>query len=173
MDFYDSWMFLNEHKMFNRMFEEGLYTCVVKVNPQTNAVDDDRKKNTKVQIWIEHGPWEKHDDGFPEHCHDFDLDCGGDTFEEAIIKLANLVKKHYTDDGKKRSLTMTEKEKLMDYIKEPITTDARNRMGCSENWYNPYYAIKQTFSTEEMQNMTDKEVDNLVRLADEIGMNLY
>ena len=68
---------------------------------------------------------------------------------------------------------MTEKEKLMDYINNPVTTNERNRMGCSENWYNPYYAIKQTFSPEEIQNMTDKEVDNLVRLADEIGMGLY
>ena len=32
-------------------------------------------------------------------CHDIELDCGGDTFEEAIIKLANNMKnsKHYRD----------------------------------------------------------------------------
>lgn len=68
---------------------------------------------------------------------------------------------------------MSEKEKLMEYIDTPTTTDARNKMGCSENWYNPYYAIKQTFALEEIQNMSDKEVENLVRLADEIGMGLY
>ena len=68
---------------------------------------------------------------------------------------------------------ITEKENLMEYISNPKTTDARNRMGCSENWYNPYYAIKQTFSLEEIQSMSDKEVENLVRLADEIGMSLY
>lgn len=68
---------------------------------------------------------------------------------------------------------MTEKEKLMEYINNPITTNARNRMGCSENWYNAYYAIKETFSIEEIQSMTDKEIENLVRLADEIGLALY
>lgn len=68
---------------------------------------------------------------------------------------------------------MTEKEKLIEYINKPIVTDARNRMGCSENWYNAYYAIKETFSFEEIQSMTDKEIENLVRLADEIGMALY
>ena len=68
---------------------------------------------------------------------------------------------------------MTQKEKLLEYINNPVTTDARNRMGCSENWYNAYYAIKETFSVEEIQAMTDKEVDNLVRLADEIGLALY
>ena len=68
---------------------------------------------------------------------------------------------------------MTEKEKLLEYINNPVTTDARNRMGCSENWYNPYYAIKETFSMEEIQAMTEKEIENLVNLADEIGMALY
>ena len=68
---------------------------------------------------------------------------------------------------------MSEKKNLIEYINNPVTTDARNSMGCFENWYNPYYAIKQTFSLNEIQNMTDKEVERLVRLADEIGMALY
>lgn len=102
MEFYDAWIFLNEHKMFNNLFENGLYTCVVKVNPETNEIDDDCSKNTKVQVWLEHGPWERQLNGFPEHTHDWDLDCGGDTFEEAIINLANLVKKYYNDDGIRR-----------------------------------------------------------------------
>ncbi len=97
MDFYTAWIFLLEHKAFHGLFECGLYTMVVKVNPETNEVDDDDTKNTKVQVWLEHGGYD--DEGC--HMHDFDLDCGGDTFEEAIIELATLVKKHYTDDGKK------------------------------------------------------------------------
>ena len=68
---------------------------------------------------------------------------------------------------------MTEKEKLMVYINKPIVTDARNRMGCSENWYNAYYAIKETFSIDEIEHMTNKEIENLVKLADEIGLALY
>lgn len=99
MNFYDAWIFLNEHKMFKHLFEQGLYTMVVKVNPDTMEIDDDRTKNTKVQVWLEHGPWEEVDFGLPRHTHDFDLDSGGDTFEEAIIELAKLVKEHYNDDG--------------------------------------------------------------------------
>ena len=72
-----------------------------------------------------------------------------------------------------RSDIMTEKEKLIEYINKPVLTDARNRMGCSENWYNAYYAIKETFSIDEIQSMSDKEINNLVKLADEIGMALY
>lgn len=97
MDFYAAWIFLLEHRMFHGLFECGLYTAVVKVNPETNEIDDDDTKNIKVQVWLEHGGYD--DDG--RHMHDFDLDCSGDTFEEAIIELAALVKKHYTYDGKK------------------------------------------------------------------------
>ena len=88
------------------------------------------------------------------------LECEEDFFNDEIIKNieANI---------------MTEKEKLMEYINNPVTTDARNRMGCDENWYNPYYAIKETFSIDEIQSMSNKEIDNLVRLADEIGLALY
>ena len=63
---------------------------------------------------------------------------------------------------------MSEKEKLLEYINNPITTTMRNRMGCSENWYNPYYAIKETFSKKKIENMSEEEVENLVELAHEI-----
>lgn len=68
---------------------------------------------------------------------------------------------------------MTEKENLIKYINNPITTGMRNSMGCSENWYNAYYAIKETFSIDEIQKMTDREIENLVKLADAIGEALY
>lgn len=68
---------------------------------------------------------------------------------------------------------MTEKEKLIDYINNPIFTYSKNRMGCNENWYNPYYAIKETFSLEVLQSMTDREIENLVNLAYNIAEGLY
>ena len=68
---------------------------------------------------------------------------------------------------------MTEKEKLLEYIDKPVLTDARNSMGCSENWYNPYYAMKEIFTKEEIENMTDKEIDNLIKLAKNIMEALY
>lgn len=98
MDFYESWRFLAEHKIFNDSFEyDRLWTHVTKVNPETNTLDDNISKNIKVQVWLECFVG---DDG---QTHDIDLDCGGDTFEEAIIELAKLVKKHYSDDGEKLS----------------------------------------------------------------------
>lgn len=98
VEFYDAWEFLLEHKMFQCRFRDLLYIIVVKVNPVTSEVDDDQTKNTKTQVWLEVGPWSEQ-----YHTHDWDLDCGGDTFEEAIIKLADLVKQYYNDDGIKKS----------------------------------------------------------------------
>lgn len=68
---------------------------------------------------------------------------------------------------------MSEKEKILEYIKEPKTTNERNRMGCSENWYDSYYAMKETFTQEEIQSMSNKEIENLLKLADNIAEGLY
>ena len=95
MDFYTAWIFLENHKIFNGRFSCDLWFEVVKVDPETNAIDyKNLAKNTKVQIWLEHGPYDAEWDACT---HDIDLDCGGDTFEEAIIKLAKLVKNKYMD----------------------------------------------------------------------------
>lgn len=65
---------------------------IVKVNPDTPRVDDDKTKNTKVEYWIESGYFDK---DFNSFCHDTNLDCGGDSFDEALIAFRNLVEKHY------------------------------------------------------------------------------
>lgn len=90
-------------------FEDCLDVDIVKVNPKTNRIDDDDKLNTETRVWLECGPWVHRDremsqesrdrgcyDFFPEgRSHDWHLDCGGRTYEEAIVKLANLVFQHY------------------------------------------------------------------------------
>ena len=68
---------------------------------------------------------------------------------------------------------MTEKEKLLEYIDNPVLTGARNSMGCSENWYSSYYAMKETFTKEEIENMSDREINNLIKLAENIMEALY
>ena len=68
---------------------------------------------------------------------------------------------------------MTKKQKLLEYIDMPVETTARNSMGCSENWYNSYYAMKETFTREKIESMTDTEIENLIKLADNIGEGLY
>lgn len=68
---------------------------------------------------------------------------------------------------------MSEKAKILEYFDRPQVTNARNSMGCSENWYNSYYSITKTFTKEEIINMSDQEIDCLVKLADNIAENLF
>ena len=49
----------------------------------------------------------------------------------------------------------------------------RNSMGCSEYWYYPEYSIYNTFTEEELLEMSDKEVEDLYKLAEKIGESLY
>ena len=67
------------------------------------------------------------------------------------------------------------KEKFITEVQTALndTTDARNRMGCSENWYNPYYAIGKTFSIDELSQMDMKQLNNLYKLADKMSSALY
>lgn len=111
--FYESWNFLNEHRYFHSdpldrfsCFQTNLDIMVVKVNPENLTIEDEKLKNTKTQIWLETGEWTDDDKNPFEslRTHDPILDCGGDTFEDAIIELAQLVQIHY-GDGK-----YTEKE---------------------------------------------------------------
>ncbi len=99
MNFYDSWEYLNSLEAvyvngINRI-DRALDIEVVKVNPLTNEIDNNELLNTKVEVWLEFGKVEFDED---MKCvvawHDYDLDCGGNTFEEAIIELAELCKKH-------------------------------------------------------------------------------
>ncbi|AUR89280.1 hypothetical protein NVP1121O_252 [Vibrio phage 1.121.O._10N.286.46.C4] len=66
------------------------------VNPETCAIDlKDPSKNTKSEWWVEFSKLDSEED--EGHTHYWDLDCGGDTAEEAIDTLYGLVKAIYGD----------------------------------------------------------------------------
>jgi hypothetical protein len=67
---------------------------------KTRKVNDDKSQNKFIECWLEFGPVEYVvEDGtlHRRHFHDINLDCGGPTFEIALMKLTKLVKKHYGD----------------------------------------------------------------------------
>lgn len=66
-----------------------------------------------------------------------------------------------------------QKEFLIQYCNNSLDVNRKNRMGCNENWYNPFYAIKETFSQEEINSMSCQEVENLLKLGNAIGEGLY
>ena len=55
----------------------------------------------------------------------------------------------------------------------PSPIPGHNRMGCSEDWYDPFYCLHETFSEGELGAMTEQELNNLYRLAAEITSALY
>ena len=111
-EFYEAWWYLNEHPIFNicplflhdktfkfSYFEESLSIDVVKVNPENLTIEDDETKNIKVQIWLECGePFIEKESGDIHTYHNMDYDTGGDTFEEAIINLAEIIKLKIKED---------------------------------------------------------------------------
>ena len=46
-------------------------------------------------------------------------------------------------------------------------------VGCCESWYEPFFCIQQTFTTGQLGAMTEKELNNLYRLAQNITSALY
>ena len=96
---------LNNHPKLNEYvvlgdFTESLWIDVVKVCPETDKIEEDETRNTKIQVWLEAGTAIELNDPltgeqFPRWSHNLEWDCGGDTFEEAIQALYEKIKKDY------------------------------------------------------------------------------
>ena len=122
-DFYKAWGYLNECKRSfkateedlrqsglsdklvktlsetGNYFQDGLIIEVQRVNPENDTIEEDEKLNTKTVVWLECGsPFCTESGKFIVSCsHNVDWDCGGDTFEEAIINLANIIWEYEND----------------------------------------------------------------------------
>ena len=96
-----------------------------------------------------------------------------------VVRYSNRAGKHKLEaeyDSDKDVLTIRCPDRIalkryydgMAYI-----TEGQNRMGCSESWYDPYYAISQTFDADTVDKMEDAELENLIKLAEAIQGALY
>ena len=65
------------------------------------------------------------------------------------------------------------KNKIINEIINCKPTHGHNIMGTSESWYNPYYAIQQTFTEDEIKKMSENELNNLIKLADKLAEAFY
>lgn len=54
------------------------------------------------------------------------------------------------------------KEKILKDIKDSLETksNARNSMGCSENYYNPNYLISKCFTEKELNKLNETKFKN-------------
>lgn len=75
--------FLNKDMVSARIEIEPHDVC-----PHTNRIEDFKALNTKTQLWVEFmSPMYMEDTKQWVQAHDYELDCGGDTYDEAIDKL--------------------------------------------------------------------------------------
>ena len=89
-----SWASMSDNPAIVSFFDRAIDINVVKVNPKNDTIDDDETLNTKTAVWIEIGTeWDEEYNCFQMHV--WYLDTGGDTYEEAILSLAQLVWKYY------------------------------------------------------------------------------
>ncbi len=120
-DFHAAWWYLHNHPIAHdgvsaSFFGQHLDVYVAKVDPNTLTIEDATARNTCTQVWLEFGPMYFKEDmseeewaanhynmwgGHPVPSHDVELDCGADSYEDAIIKLADLVAERYGDDRNK------------------------------------------------------------------------
>lgn len=85
---YDKYWWINNHPKFN----SGCWIEITPhmVNPDSLEVSDFEEENTLLRLWVECGGYDE-EGSF----HDWRLDCGGNTWEEAVSSLYELVLKEY------------------------------------------------------------------------------
>lgn len=113
--FYNAYMWLQYHPLFywfghgkhetpqvhekyliddRGMTDNGVEFAVHRVDPVTEAVSDDRARNTAVRFWYEIciTQWGK---GRDDRVHDWKRDSGAPTYEEAVIQAAKAIHAKY------------------------------------------------------------------------------
>jgi hypothetical protein len=137
-DFHNAWHYLNNHPIYWKFSQSrsddrppnhysrlihthGISRCVdidvVQVNPDTETIEEEEAKNTATRVWYETGqfdllPREYEFDMRGQHqWHDWKIDGGAPTVEEAIIKLAHKIHKKYGNDRRYADKTVDKSRK--------------------------------------------------------------
>ncbi len=96
-----------------------------------------------------------------------------------VVRYSNRAGKHkleaeYDSDKDVLTIRCPDRVALKRYYDGmAYVAEGQNRMGCSESWYDPYYAISQTFDADTVNKMEDEELENLIKLAEAIQGALY
>lgn len=97
MNITEKYYWITNHPAYVNLGEEAIIEVTPHmVCPETNRIEDLPLLNTKTQFWVELMiPY--YDEQFKQHthAHDWQMDCGGDTWELAIETLYNKVLDQY------------------------------------------------------------------------------
>lgn len=99
-----SFLIYEHAHLFHYALDCNLYIHYTHVNSEGN-VSDKKSENVYTECWLEFGQIKYDSDTLETreqldhiiHGHDWELDCGAPTFDEAIVKLANNVLQYYGD----------------------------------------------------------------------------
>lgn len=65
------------------------------------------------------------------------------------------------------------RDEIIDMILNSQPTPGFNRMGCSESWYDAFYAVSKTFTEEYIRTRSELELKALLALGATISAYLY
>ena len=69
---------------------------------------------------------------------------------------------------------VTSRESLIRYMEEDQISDpGKNRMGCSESYYDPFFVIKKTLSADAVKAMSEDELGRLLGCLNTMSEGLY
>jgi hypothetical protein len=100
-DAHRAFEFLDDHPVRGWMdssFISALTFDYVRVDPETDAIEDAPDRNTAIRVWLETGPGQTGpvgDEPGGATWHDPGLDCGEPDFETALMRLAANVRARY------------------------------------------------------------------------------
>lgn len=96
---FDDYWWVYNHPSFEKDF--GVVEIEIAphmVEPISKSIVQDHSKNTHLEWWIELKVTIWNSDTKNTECHHlWELDCGGDTIEEALVNLRYLTLEHYED----------------------------------------------------------------------------
>ena len=92
MDTFDKYWWVFNHPVFNKTaLSPQIELQPHRVDPKTRSIREDDSKNTQMEWWVEVFFYSEDNISM----HDYYLDCGGDTIDQAINNLYDLVKTTY------------------------------------------------------------------------------
>lgn len=133
MNSHDMYWWIFEHPELNK-HRGGDVTIEITphlVCPETRRIEKYEFLNTKMEFWVELMMFcmdEYEGKEFPSSIHDWELDCGGDTWDEAVENLYNKVLEKYGDyDNSPKEMTAEEIEDLEKFMASIKTTTIRTK----------------------------------------------
>lgn len=92
----DKYYWCIEHPNIGLKYTQGTIELTPHmVDPRDGHIKEDNELNTKLEWWIEFSKLAADGDGIQTHY--WELDCGGDSAEDAVLALYNLMLTLYGD----------------------------------------------------------------------------